>query len=127
MAAWDVEVDDERLLRIDRIGTVEPTGGRFEPRGLAGAGRPLYTPGGRDVEVRLHLTPAARWVAEYYIATDIVEESDGSMTATLPTRQIVWLARLLLRLGPDASVIEPQDVRDEVHRQARAALARYGS
>jgi proteasome accessory factor C len=127
VAAWDVDVDDERLLRIDRIDALEPTGARFEPRGLAGAGRPLYTPGGEDLSVRVRLAPAARWVAEYYVATDPHEEPDGWLTVTLPTKQVVWLARLLLRLGAEASVIEPPEVQDEVRRQASLTLARYGS
>jgi proteasome accessory factor C len=127
VAAWDVDVDDERLLRIDRIDALEPSGETFRPRGLAGAGRPLYTPGGEDVAVRVRLSPDARWVAEYYVATDAVEEPEGWLTVTLPTKQIVWLARLLLRLGADAAVIEPPTVHDEVRRQAALALARYGS
>jgi proteasome accessory factor C len=127
VAAWDVDVDDERLLRIDRIDALEPTGASFEPRGLAGAGRPLYTPGGEDLSVRVRLAPAARWVAEYYVATDPHEEPGGWLTVTLPTKQVVWLARLLLRLGADASVIEPREVQDEVRHQASLTLARYGS
>ena len=85
VAAWDVDLDDERLLRVDRIAAVDPTGERFEPRGLEGAGRPLYTPSGGDVDVRVRLRPAARWVAEYYVATDPVERGDGSLEVTLPT------------------------------------------
>jgi proteasome accessory factor C len=125
VAAWDVDVDDERLFRIDRIEAVAPTGETFSPRGLQGAGRPLYSPGGEDHAVRLRLAPPARWVAEYYVATDPTEGPDGSLTVTLPTKQVVWLARLLLRLGPDATVVEPEAVREEVCRQAELALARY--
>jgi proteasome accessory factor C len=126
VAAWDVDVDDERLLRVDRIDRVDPTEERFKPRGLAGAGRPLYSPGGGDVPVRLRLSPAARWVAEYYATTDHTEGPDGSLTVTLPTKQVVWLARLLLRLGADAAVVEPSSMAEEVRRQATATLARYG-
>jgi proteasome accessory factor C len=126
VAVWDVDVDDERLLRVDRIDAVTPTGETFGPRGLAGAGRPLYSPGGGDLAVRLRLAPAARWVAEYYVTTDPEEGADGSLTVTLPTKQVVWLARLLLRLGPDATVLEPASVVDEVGRQAASTLARYG-
>jgi proteasome accessory factor C len=126
VAAWDVDVDDERLLRIDRIDAAESTGATFEPRGLAGAGRPLYSPGGEDLAVRLRLAPAARWVAEYYVTHDPVEGDDGSLTVTLPTQQVVWLARLLLRLGADATVLEPSSVSDEARRQASETLARYG-
>jgi proteasome accessory factor C len=125
VAAWDVDVDDERLLRVDRIESLEPTGERFEPRGLRGAGRPLYTAGPEDVDVRVRLRPEARWVAEYYLATDAAEEEGGSVVVTLPTRQMTWLARLFLRLGPDAEVLEPADLGDEIRAQAEATLARY--
>jgi proteasome accessory factor C len=127
VAAWDIEVDDERLLRIDRIVSLDETGDRFEPRGLQGAGRSLYTAGERDVAVRVRLEPSARWVAEYYLATNAEEHEDGSLTVTLPTRQITWLARLFLRLGSDATVLDPPDVHDAVVAQARETLARYRS
>jgi len=125
VAAWDVDLDDERLLRVDRIDEVRASGERFEPRGLQGAGRPLYTPGAQDVGIRVRLRPEARWVAEYYVATDPVEEDDGNLVVTLPTGQVTWAARLLLRLGADAEVLEPDTVRNEVRVQARATLARY--
>ena len=125
VAAWDVDLDDERLLRVDRIDEVRAAGERFEPRGLQGAGRPLYTPGAQDVRIRVRLRPEARWVAEYYVATDPVEEDEGNLVVTLPTGQVTWAARLLLRLGRDAEVLDPDAVRDEVRAQARATLARY--
>jgi proteasome accessory factor C len=125
VAAWDVDVDDERLLRVDRIASLEPAGDRFAPRGLQGAGRPLYTTGPQDVDVRVRLRPEARWVAEYYMATDPQEEADGTVVVTLPTRQMMWLARLFLRLGPDAEVVEPAELGAEIRAQAEATLARY--
>jgi proteasome accessory factor C len=126
-AVWDVDVDDERLLRIDRIASVDPTGERFSPHGLAGAGRPLYTPSDRDVDVRVRLHPAARWVAEYYLARDVREGPDGTLEVTLPASTTQWLARLFLRLGADADVLEPAVLRDEIVAQARETLARYGA
>jgi proteasome accessory factor C len=126
-AVWDVEVDDERLLRIDRIASVEPAGERFAPRGLRGAGRPLYTPSDRDVDVRVRLHPAARWVAEYYLARDVAEGPDGSLEVTLPTATTRWIARLFLRLGTDAEVLEPPGLREEIEAEARATLERYAA
>ena len=41
VAAWDVDIDAERLLRIDRIRDAVATGIGFPPRGLEGAGGPL--------------------------------------------------------------------------------------
>ena len=49
VAAWDVGADDERLFRADRIRAVASPGSTFEPRGLEGAGRALYTPTGEEV------------------------------------------------------------------------------
>ena len=74
MAAWDSDADGERLFRADRIRRAARVGERFEPRGLAGAGRALYTPTTEDVPVRLALGPGARWIAEYYATAD---EADG--------------------------------------------------
>ncbi len=125
VVAWDVSANGERVFRADRVSEVEETDERFTPRGLEGAGRPLYTPGEHDVPVRLLLRPAARWVAEYYTTTDVVTRADGSVEATLPARQTSWVARLLLRLGRDAEVLDPSELRSETRAIAEAALGRY--
>jgi len=126
VAAWDVEQDAERLFRADRVRRAEPTGERFSPRGLEGAGRTLYTPSGEDRTVRLRLRPEARWIAEYYATTDRMELDDGSVEATLPAKQLEWVAKLLLRVGPHAEILEPPELVDMVREQARNALANYG-
>ena len=58
-------------------------------------GPPLLSP---------HMLALTRWVAEYYVASDPVEE-DGDLVVTLPTGQLTWAARLLLRLGADVDVL----------------------
>ena len=126
VAAWDATIDEERLFRVDRIRRVEATGERFTPRGLEGAGRSLYTPTGDDVSVRLRLVPAARWIAEYYATTDELERADGSLDITLPSRSLGWVAKLLLRVGDDATVLEPPELTEQVTALARATLDRYG-
>ena len=125
VVAWDVGADDERLMRIDRIETASRTGDRFEPRGLQGAGRPLYRAGEDDVVVRLALGPESRWVAEYYATTEITERPDGRVEVELPTRELGWVAALLLRLGPDAEVLEPAELGERRREMARRTLARY--
>lgn len=125
VVAWDHRADAERLFRADRIRRATPTGERFEPRGLAGAGRALYTPTERDVRVRLLLRPGARWVAEYYAVEAEVEREDGSAEVVLPTARLGWLAGLLLRLGPDAQVLDPPELGDRVRELAERTLARY--
>jgi proteasome accessory factor C len=125
VAAWDTGAADERLFRADRIRSVTGTGIRFEPRGLEGAGRALFTPTGDEVRVRLRLRPGARWIAEYYITEDPVEHDDGSLEITLPTARLGWVAALLLRVGPDADVIAPAEAADAVSDLARRTLTHY--
>ncbi|HEX5937889.1 MAG TPA: WYL domain-containing protein [Actinomycetota bacterium] len=126
VAAWDVDADAERLFRADRVRSAVRTGETFAPRGLEGAGRDLYSPTGADVAVRLRLRPAARWIAEYYATTHVEELDDGGLVVTLPARQLGWVARLLLRVGDDADVVEPVALREDVRQLARETLARYG-
>ena len=68
---------------------------------------------------------SARWIAEYYATTEIEERKDGGIEVTLPARQLGWVARLLLRVGDDAEVVEPKELLDEAQRLARETLARY--
>jgi proteasome accessory factor C len=126
VVAWDHRSDAERLFRADRIRSVEPTGERFEPRGLEGAGRPLYTPDAHDVEVRLRLSPDARWVAEYYETATQGELEGGWLEVVLPAGRLEWLERLLLRLGPDARVVAPEELKVRVRDLADRTRKRYG-
>lgn len=125
VAAWDHMSGQERLFRADRVRKVVPTGERFEPRGLAGAGRPLYTAGQGDVPVRLALRPGARWVAEYYETESEAERDDGTLEVMMPARRLEWVARLLLRLGEDALVLDPPGLKDRVRELAGRTRERY--
>ena len=125
VAAWDHQADAERLFRIDRIRETRETEETFEPRGLAGAGRDLYSGGEGDIQVRLRLHPGARWVAEYYVVTDEVER-EGDLEITLPTTSLAWLPKLVLRLGGHVEVLDPPELRAATRDLARTALARYG-
>ena len=118
VVAWDHRSGQERLFRADRIRSATPTGERFEPRGLEGAGRPLYTPTERDVDVRLRLAPDARWVAEYYATDEVRELEDGRLEVTLPAARLEWIARVALRLGEDVEVVEPQVLKDRLRELA---------
>ena len=125
VVAWDHTAEDERMFRADRVRAIRETGERFEPRGLAGAGRPLYSRSSEDVLVRLLLRPGARWVAEYYDVTEQAER-DGGLEVVLPTKQLAWVAKLVLRLGGEAVVLDPPELRELVRSTAARTLARYG-
>lgn len=124
VVAWCHLVKGERLFRLDRIRAVRDTGETFTPRGLAGKGRALYTPTEDDVRVRLHLGPGARWVAEYYPVEEVTPRS-GGVEVTLPTNDLAWAAKLVLRLDGRATVLGPPDLAAQVRRMADATLARY--
>lgn len=125
VVAWDHRSEQERLFRADRIRSATPTGERFEPRGLEGAGRPLYTPSDRDVDVRLRLGPDGRWVAEYYATREVRELDDGRLEVSLPAARLEWIARVLLRLGEDVEVIEPEVLKDRLRELAHRTRKRY--
>jgi proteasome accessory factor C len=118
VAAFDHHSGEERLFRADRIRSVEPTGETFEPRGLAGVGRALYTPTERDVPVRLLLHPAARWVGEYYEVDAETETPAGDLEVQLPAGRLEWVARLVLRLGGEAEVLSPPQLKVRVRELA---------
>jgi proteasome accessory factor C len=126
VVAWDHRSDAERLFRADRIRSTELTGERFAPRGLEGRGRPLYTPDEHDVEVRLRLSRDARWVAEYYETSEITERDGGELDVVLPAGRLEWVERLLLRLGTEVEILEPQGLKDRVRDLARRTRKHYG-
>ncbi len=126
VVAWDHRSDDERLFRADRVRAVEPTGERFEPRGLAGAGRALYTRSDADARVRLLLAPEARWVAEYYETEEELEHPGGSLEVVLPAGRLEWAERLVLRLSGAAEVLGPPELKGRVAELARRTRELYG-
>lgn len=126
VAAWDHRSDAERLFRADRIRSLVATGVRFEPRGLRGAGRPLYSPATSDVAVVLRLSREGRWVGEYYETVRQAELADGRLEVELPAGRLEWVERLLLRLGADAEVVAPEGLRERVRDLAARTRDRYG-
>jgi proteasome accessory factor C len=124
VVAWDRTVEAERLFRLDRIREVTATGERFEPRGLIGQGRDLYTRSAEDIDVRLRLGPRARWVAEYYVVGDAAERN-GTLEVVIPTKDLAWAAKLVLRLGGEARVLEPEELRSLTKELADRTLERY--
>ena len=59
---------------------------------------------------------------------DVVDatERGGDLEVILPTKQLVWVARLVLRLGGEATVLDPPELSSLVRETAERTLALYG-
>ncbi|MFJ5269722.1 helix-turn-helix transcriptional regulator [Streptomyces sp. NPDC088358] len=138
LVAWDLDRDDWRTFRVDRITPRTPTGPRFTPRELPGgevgafvAGRFQGSDGsgGRPCtgEVILDL-PAS--VVSTYTRDGVVEEL-GPDRCRLVLGAWSWpgLAATLGRFDADIQVIGPDELRDAFALLARrcAAAATNGS
>lgn len=113
-----------RRFRVDRIRSVRPTGEHFEPMD-ASPPEQAFTPGPDTRTVTLTLPASARWVAETYPVRSVEELGGGHMQVVLEVTGPAWLERLLLRLGPEAAVVEPEDLRGLAAEAASRLLARY--
>ncbi|MER5409662.1 YafY family protein [Streptomyces sp. NPDC002769] len=138
LVAWDLDRDDWRTFRVDRITPRTPTGPRFTPRELPGgevsafvAGRFQGSDGsgGRPCtgEVILGL-PAS--VVSTYTRDGVVEEL-GPDRCRLVLGAWSWpgLAATLGRFDADIQVVGPDELRDAFALLARrcAAAATNGS
>ncbi len=116
---------DQRMFRVDRIRAVRTTGESFQPGATGFETGDVFTPSDSDPRVTLRVGPAAAWVAEAYPAESVTERADGSLDVVLAISEPAWLERLLLRLGPDAEVIEPEKLRAVATEAAQRVLRRY--
>jgi proteasome accessory factor C len=125
---WYVVADDDRshsrrTFRVDRIESAEATGRTVEVEATSPPERFFD-----DVDlprVTIRFGPDARWVLDQYPVDEVVESGDGWVEARLPVASERWLARLLIRLGPDAVLVEPAN-ENPAAAVARTVLARYG-
>jgi proteasome accessory factor C len=116
---------DERMFRVDRIRALRPTGEHFEPASGDDEIAEVFHPHANDPRVTLQLNPSAAWVAEAYPAESTTTRANGSMEVVLAVSEPVWLERLLVRLGPEARVLKPEESRSAGADAAQRVLARY--
>jgi proteasome accessory factor C len=104
LTAWCHLAQAERRFRVDRIRSLTLLDRTFEPPATPPAPE-VFEPRDDDPRVVLDLTARARWVAEQYPMESVEERSKGTLRVTLVVSEHAWLERLLLRLGPDATVV----------------------
>jgi predicted DNA-binding transcriptional regulator YafY len=118
---------DMRRFRVDRIRDARPL---EQPRS-DGAHRvrppeDMYVPGPDAREVHLRLGPEAQWVPESVPVRDMRRADDGTVTdVVLDVSGLAWFERLLLQLGPAATVVTPPDLTGLAAEAARKVLVRY--
>jgi proteasome accessory factor C len=124
--AWCHTAQAPRLFRLDRIHAVEPLDTPVEvsqpPRDVSDGD---LLSGEDTTSVVLRLEPAARWVPDYYPVQDVRQRRGGALEVTIRIADPRWLERLLLRLAPHASVMDPPELADSFRDVAREALRWY--
>jgi proteasome accessory factor C len=117
-------VDAERVFRVDRIRHMEVLSEEFErPEDLTDPGIG-YTPSDDDIAARIKLSPGARWVLDYY-PVDVLKETKTGIEIRFTSPDAEIPARLLLRLGPDARLLEGEQVRERLASIAGTLRGRY--
>lgn len=116
--------EDERTFRVDRIRDLTVLDETFDapariPEPVVG-----YTASADDVVCVIDLEPNARWVLEYY-PVEVVREMKAKTRIRFSAPDPELPARLLLRLGPDASLVKGPEVAARVEELGRELLATY--
>lgn len=126
---WCHRAEGERIFRVDRIESItdldRPAAVRPD---AADEGGGNFHPRAGDPRVTLELAPDAAWVVDSYPCEAVTELADGRLQATLVITAVPWLERLLVRLGPAATVVDQSELPEADGLAAAAAtriLARY--
>ena len=109
-----------RVFRMDRVENAEALADHYEiPADFsvsetlqAGKGLKAELPP-TGIKVR-YSARIARWIAE---REGVSPDSDGSLTIEHPLADTDWGVRHVLQYGPDAEVLEPPALRDEIVRR----------
>jgi len=128
--AYCRQAEAARLFRLERILTARVLDERFEER----AGVELKTDY-EDIDPRgyaakravVRFSPAvARWMEERPELDLLAEHEDGTADYALYYTDEGWAAKRVMRYLGEAAVLEPEELRREVYRQAEIVLEGYG-
>lgn len=128
LEGWCHRSCDVRLFRLDRVqelAVLEQDGtppAQARPRDLDGG---VFQGDDQDTVVQLRLTPASRWVADYYPHEWLRDTGDGSPLVGIRTGHVDWLGRLAWQHGGRAVVVDPPELAARVVDGALEALAWY--
>lgn len=118
---------EQRTFNVDRIHAVRVLGGVFTlpPAAPEPAS---FTRRGNEPIIALDLAPDAAWVADTYPTESVERLDDGTIRVEMVVSNRRMFARLLIRLGPAATVVSaPPDLIEEAKATAKSILAAYDS
>lgn len=128
LVGWDHRAGDERMFRVDRVKraavTDEPADvpGDFDPERY----RRGWRGDGGDLTLALEISPqAAAWFEDYYPVASSRRLDDGWVAVELVASGVRWAATLIVRLGPHARAVRPDDVVAEARSLAGALAERH--
>ncbi|UCG40144.1 MAG: WYL domain-containing protein [Acidimicrobiia bacterium] len=122
--AWCRRSRAERRFRVDRIRSAVAKEETFDPPAALPDAATAYVPADDDVIATLRLQPSAGWVADYY-DVHVLEATDEQVVVEMAAPSASVIARLLLRLGPDAELVAGDEVASVLSGLRSAVLARY--
>jgi proteasome accessory factor C len=115
----------ERRFRVDRIAGATLLDEAFEPPATT-APVGVFQPDADDPRVELDLEASAAWVAEAYPVEHVEARADGGLRVRLAVAAEAWFERLLVGLGPQATIVDaPPSLRDAGQRASERILDRY--
>ena len=120
--AFDHLRDARRSFKLERIIDLDPTGVTVEEV-RAPIGSLQVDPG--TTEIILELAPEAAWLLEHLDGAEIVSTTRGRRRVRVTGGGFRWLIPLLLTAGADATVVEPDELRDALRIEIDAALQAY--
>ena len=113
-------------FRLDRMEGVAQLDGAYEIPATFSVDEHLndrkVLRAGAPAKMRVRYSPRiARWIAE---REGVQPDGDGSLTLDHPLLDVQWGVRHVLQYGPDAEVLEPREVREEVARRVAVFIAK---
>lgn len=122
----------QRFFRLDRVENVRETEEFYTydelPIENLGSIKEIFSSKEEALpSVILLLPPEDEWVIEEYPHYEAVHQGDGTWKVELPVASPAWLARLLLRLGPNIEILEaPEDLGETFRAEvAQSILESY--